>query len=391
MNRRRLDGLGLASGQGSRLARGAGAFSFPRYAAHAPAFFAPRPDGRATRIAPLDGLRGIAACGVAFFYHPLLEFDPGVMDHAPAVALWLRSWGWTFVDLFFLISGYIFAHVYLQGGPLERGRIGDFAVARLARLYPLHLLTLLACALLFAGSTDNTWYAFVAHLFMMQAFVEPVTHTFDGPSWSISVEVVCYAVFVLGAVRGDKVLRIVTAAAILVALVHLAVQGRPGGPWTGDSVPRGLLGFFTGQVLWRCRAGLARVPTAVFALVLVVGLSIDMGKASSLPPICLLAWPAALCLALRTPILRGRAFLWLGDRSYAVYLIHFPILIAVVPLLDSAGSGWQASAITLAYSAVVLVLSDLAYRRFEVPARRAIRAGWERRSRADPEPGTSPA
>jgi len=343
------------------------------------------------RLDRLDGLRGIAACGVAFFYHPLLEFDPGIMEHVPGAVLWLRNWGWTFVDLFFLISGYIFAHVYLQGEPLQRGRIGDFAVARLARLYPLHLMTLLACAWLFAGATDNTWYAFAAHIFMMQAFVEPVTHTFNGPSWSISVEVVCYAVFVLGAVRGDKILRAVTVAAILVALVHFAVQGRPGGPWAGDSVPRGLLGFFTGQVLWRCRAGLARVPTAVFAVVLIAGLSIDMGKASSLPPISLLAWPSVLCLSLRTRMLGGRLFLWLGDRSYAVYLIHFPVLIGAIPLLHSAGAGWQASTITLAYAAIVLALSDITYRCFEVPARRAIRAGWERRSTGKSVRGASPA
>ncbi|WP_404480491.1 acyltransferase family protein [Novosphingobium sp. BL-52-GroH] len=327
--------------------------------------------GPASRLAALDGLRGIAAGVVAF--------------------VWLRDWGWTFVDLFFLISGYIFAHVYLGSERLDPARIGDFAVARIARLYPLHLLTLLVSAAMFSGLAENTVPAFLAHLVMMQAFVGSVTHTYNGPSWSITVEVVCYAVFVLGAVRGDRTLRWVTAAAIGVALLHFAVQGRPGGPWVGDSVPRGLLGFFLGQVLWRHRAFLGRVPAVLLVAILTVGLGIRPGGVGPLLAICLLAWPAALLLALRIPAMGRGVLAWLGDRSYAVYLIHYPILTVFISRLEAQGSGWQASAITLAYSAVVLVLSDLAYRRFEVPARRAIRAGWERRSRADPEPGTSPA
>jgi peptidoglycan/LPS O-acetylase OafA/YrhL len=332
----------------------------------------------ADRLKALDGLRGLAACVIAFVYHPLLEFDLTVMARASAPVTWLKEWGWTVVDLFFLISGYIFAHVYLSRGGIRRTEMADFAVARIARLYPLHLLMLLLTAVVFAGATNNTWPAFVAHLFMMQAFVGEVSHTFDGPSWSISVEVVCYAVFVLAAVRGDRALRCVTGGAIVVALVHFAVQGRGGGPWVGDGVPRGLLGFFLGQVLWRRRADLARVPTTLLVLGLAQGLCVDIGAVSSLLPVSLLAWPCALCLALRMPALASRPLLWLGDRSYAVYLIHFPILLAFAPSIAAARSGWAGAAVTLGYAALVLLVSDLAYRLYEMPARDAVRSAWKR-------------
>jgi len=346
--------------------------------------YGPRPKASAApaRLGALDGLRGLAACGVAFLYHPLLEMTSAIAG-APVPVVWLRDWGWTFVDLFFVISGYIFAHVYLQGQCLTRASLGDFAVARLARLYPLHLLMLVATALLFGAAPQNTWTAFAAHLAMAQVFAAPVGHTFDGPTWSISVEVICYVLFALGAARSDRALRLVTIGAIVVGLGLLCVLGNTGGPAVGACLPRGLFGFFVGQVLWRYRALLTRVPSWVLAVGLVLGLCLDSGRATPMLPLGLLAWPAALLLALRTPAMGSRALLWLGDRSYAVYLIHFPVMmLCFQSVFHEARSGWYAVALLAAFALLVLVLADLAHRFVEVPARRAIRAAWGRRTRA---------
>lgn len=332
------------------------------------------------RLAALDGLRGIAACGVAFLYHPLLELSADVAPAIPAPVTWLRTWGWTFVDLFFVISGYIFAHVYLQGRRLGRADLGEFAIARIARLYPLHLLMLLVCAFLFGAAPENTWTAFVGHLFMMQAFVEPSVRHFNGPSWSISVEIACYALFALGVAKGDRGLRWVTLAAIAVPLVYLLAWGRPGGPWFADCIPRGPLGFFTGQVLWRCRGRLSHVPHLMLAMLFLVGLLMDTGTLSPLLPLCLLAWPAAVVLSLRVPAMQSRCLLWLGDRSYAIYLVHFPILLYFLPSLHAAKSGWTTSVMIAAFAIVVLLFANLAHCRVEIPARRLIRTLWARRA-----------
>ena len=166
------------------------------------------------RLARLDGLRGVAACLVAFAYHPQELFAAGAFASAGPVVAWFHTWGWTFVDLFFLISGYLFAHVYLGADKLRTpADVADFAVARIARLYPLHLLMLLATGLLFWGKPENTPLAFAAHLVMLQAFVAPVAHTFVGPAWSLSVEVICYVLFALGAAAGPRALRLVTGLA----------------------------------------------------------------------------------------------------------------------------------------------------------------------------------
>ncbi|MFT4057005.1 MAG: acyltransferase [Novosphingobium sp.] len=347
------------------------------------------------RLRSLDGLRGIAACGVAFFYHPLLEFNAQAIGDVPAVLLWLRTWGWTLVDLFFLISGYVFAQVYLgrAGGRagLEQAALPDFAMARFARLYPLHLLLLLVTAVLFASEPANTAIAFVAHLFMMQAFVAPVGHTFDGPSWSLSVEVFCYAIFAVAGARSDRVLRRITVATVLLALGYIVVLGgREGGPWAADCLPRGLLGFFLGQLLWRCREQLQSISTPFLVVVLALGLAIDMGMAwSPLPPLCLLAWPCVLALALRIPALGSGVMVWLGDRSYTIYLVHYPILLCFRPALNVQENAWLAAAGTLGYVAIVLAASAAVYRFFEMPAGRTIRAAWARRREAAKEVATA--
>lgn len=279
------------------------------------------PGGRLTR---LDGLRGLAACGVALLYHPQSLFAPAVNDALPGLLRWFQHWGWTLVDLFFLISGYIFAHVYLiergpgQGYALNRKTLGAFTVARVARLYPLHFATLLICAVAFLGDPNNTSLAFMANLFMLQGFVGTVGHSFNGPSWSISVECLCYVLFALGAIGGRRMLQRVTALAIAGALLHFVVQGRSGGPWVGDGLPRALLGFFLGQVLWHARARLRHAPTGLLVCLMAIGIALDMGRMSSLLPLSLLAWPALLLVALRLKFMGSAPMRWLGDRSYAI-------------------------------------------------------------------------
>ena len=345
------------------------------------------------RLARLDGLRGLAACLVAFPYHTRILFDPAQFTAGsicPALA-WLQEWGWTFVDMFFVLSGYVFAHVYLGGKGLKsRADLADFTVARIARLYPLHLLMLAITALFMFGTANNGMVPLLANLVMLQAFLRPFVESFNSPSWSLSVEALCYVVFAVAATVGKRELIAVTVVMIAIAVCHFVLNGQPGGPYVADVVPRGFLGFFLGQLLWHQRLFLARVPSLVLVALLFTGVYLVGAPISPLLPLTVLAWPAALLLALRLRLFESAPMVWLGDRSYAIYLINLPIIWAlghyIGPLL---GSGWLVLGVHLLVIALVLAASDLSLRLVENPARRAIRKAWHSRRRIAENPLTA--
>lgn len=328
------------------------------------------------RLGPLDGLRGIAALVIVLGYQAQALFVAGSFDGAGSVVEWFHAWGWIFADLFFVISGFVFAHVYVGGRGLgSRDDLASFIVGRIARLYPLHLLLLILCAGLYWSAPQTSMPAFLAHLFMLQAVVQPAAQAFNASAWLLSAEAICCAFFAIALHAGRRSLAMVTVAAILVSTAFLFWRGLPGGPWNQDLVVRGLLGFFIGQTLWGRRVELRRVPAVALVAIAALGLALAMGQWSPIPALCLLVWPSLVLLALRVPLLESRPLIWLGDRSYVIFLLHLPLLDLIVRITGKLEGGAPfILAATLGYGLAVLLLSEVVYRLAEVPTRRLVRS-----------------
>jgi peptidoglycan/LPS O-acetylase OafA/YrhL len=165
------------------------------------------------RLTALDALRGVAALAVVawhwqHFFSISGRWQPG-WTRSMQPFFWLLKplyvQGWAAVDLFFVLSGFVF--FWLYGESIREGRVraGAFALMRFSRLYPLQVLALIVVAVLqslyFAriGSffiyQDNDWRHFILHLGLVQNWWPNMPQSFDGPSWSISVEVLLYVIF----------------------------------------------------------------------------------------------------------------------------------------------------------------------------------------------------
>lgn len=346
---------------------------------------APPPD----RLYSIDALRGVAALCVVVFHLKVMTAHPGgALGLTTAVGRWGNDYLWTAVDLFFLISGFIFAHVYLRNDALKPGvSARDYAVARVARIYPLHLLTLfVVAAIVWAGaplapSFDGTavaydGYHFVLNLLMLQAAGIERTFSFNSPAWSLTSEFVCYALFFVLARAGGRWL----IAGVLL-LVAVGVGAELGFLPVPSRIARGLVGFFLGVLLHRYRAPLLRIPFPVIAvlsaLTILIAPQLAGTRINSGVVMSLFAWPWLVLVCLHPAshgVLTTKPMQFLGDLSYSTYLLHVPL--ALIFLTMNGGQYFRIEQfywLVPIYIGTLLILGSLSFRWFETPARRRIR------------------
>lgn len=374
----------------------------------------PRTDtfGR-TRLLPLDAVRGAAALIVA-------------ASHAVAYgAIPLSATAPLCVVFFFLLSGFVLAHAY--GEAIASGALGfrEYVVIRLARLYPLHIVTMSVVAAFWACVALGKWLASAFGLPIVLnlqtdcgalEIVEGVAlihfllggrPCFNSPSWSISVELWC-SFFVFLLLAPNVWVRRIAAA---LALTGFAVAEINGGflhsttQWIGGVIEKnyavGFGCFVIGWALYRYRERLSaplRVVPPVFAAAAVV--SLFAFAAWSPPAVAAWKWVevpfiAAFCVAilLCAPITPRSARLAAameraGDWSYGIYLWHVPAMLVVTAVARALErttgiSVFGTPVIDLAYYPLLLTLAAVFYRRLELPAKHWLRAhfGYARAAR----------
>jgi peptidoglycan/LPS O-acetylase OafA/YrhL len=339
----------------------------------------------ANRIAPLDAIRGLAALGVALLHYALLTPD-GARPFQAAL-WWVYGYGQLAVPLFYLLSGYIFFEAYAR--PLGEGRLTgrDFFWLRASRLYPLHLLTLLTVAALQAlawraaghyfAYVHNDWRHFLLNLgFLQFGWFDPVM-SFNGPTWSLTIEAGLYVTFFAFARRFGAAARPRLAfGALCLALSSARMLLPLSGP-INVFFAEGLGCFFVGGCLqlterWPERP---RLLGGLALLALGAGLFHATGGRRETAPVL---FAGATMLALALPAFRRaadwRLFGWLGEISYSTYLWHFPVQIALVVVSATIMPlSFSSPAMLALYLALTLSISTLSFRWFEAPARALVR------------------
>jgi peptidoglycan/LPS O-acetylase OafA/YrhL len=306
----------------------------------------------ARRIAHLDALRGIAVLGVIFFH----IYRGGAF------------WMWSFVDLFFVLSGFLITDIILTGYRHTPHFLRNFWMRRILRIWPVYflvLITVLAFAALRAllSAHHSFGYDGIAQSFVFLQFTDlyfqprPVPEVVGSfvpwfsHSWSLAVEEQFYVVWPLVVIACGGRPRVL--APLCVALIALSIGLRTADV-AGFLLLTRLDGLALGALLalgLRADAGLplrfdGRLFTAALALAApLLGLYLVEGYSGALgavPPdvdyhpalaaaFALLYFGiVGLVLTAAAPRLRrlleARALVWLGGLSYAMYMFHVPLL-----------------------------------------------------------------
>ncbi|MFC4145048.1 acyltransferase family protein [Micromonospora mangrovi] len=353
------------------------------------------------RLPSLTGLRWIAALLVFGFHVATMRIvaEPdfkAVVDKAFALGL-------SGVEFFFILSGFVLVWSYRPG---ERRR--TFLRRRLAKIYPNHLLmwaVVLLVGLWFADPV-NLWAA-GGNLLLLQAWnpTPGYFYSVNTVSWSLSCELFFYlclpfALPVLRRLRPAALWAVVVAAPLLIVAL-----------WPGQRlVPEESRWWFT-QVFpvvrslefWMgvaaaelMRRGRWRGPNLTVASLLFLTTWVAAAQwiraelwAALLAVAYLLVITAAADADVRgrrTPW-RSRPMVWLGEVSFAFYLVHVFVMMTVLRLTGDWGvglPGWRGPLAVLGFLLANLALAAALHRWVETPMMR--RLGPSRRLRVQARP-----
>ena len=347
-------------------------------------------------LRPLTTLRFLAAVWVVLFAawpHLDAGFTPNLVAK-----------GYLGVETFFILSGFILSHVYLEQAGGRRLNYGGFLWARVARVYPLHLATLfgvmaLGLAATFAGMAIDanvlSWKSLPAQILMVHAWGFAPEAGFNHPSWSISAEWFAYLLFPVFAAAAWAMRRrpgaaVAAAAAFLMGL-YLAFEAVAGFPLTSATFAWGALRivpcFALGCALYLMhRRGALPRPGLIAALCgagMIALASINAWDGFIVP----LAGGLILALAslpnARAGWLGSKAGVYLGEISYSVYMVCVPVKLVGMNLAARLTGAEDKLLHPLAWLVVVACIPLVAagtYHLIEKPARKALRSLADRQA-----------
>ena len=357
-------------------------------------------------IPAIDGLRAVAVIAV-ILYHLGISWIPG---------------GFLGVDLFFVISGYVITRLLLDSIQ-ERGGLDlrDFYMARIRRLLPPLIFMIVVTSIvvgIWAPDTTkkfltdapfsifggmNWWLVFNEQDYFESSGRPPLLqHT-----WSLAVEAQFYLLWPLILLVVLKYFgkRVIPAAALTiaaisgVALMLVSFQLDATNSSKVSHIYFGTdthsIGLFLGaalavswipqnfnlQVTRRAQDFIDGIGVFGFIGILATFALIDESK----PTLYRIAFPlagifgTAILISIVhpasrfAPLLRNKVLLWIGERSYAIYLWHWVIFQISRPQVDLDGENWALFSLRIL---LVLAMADISLRLVELPIRSGAVAYW---------------
>ena len=351
-----------------------------------------------TILTTVQAARGLAAVAVVLSHAGTLLEAPAYLGYAPVHNVFRA--GHAGVDFFFVLSGFIIYTVHHRDIGHPSALVG-YVRRRMTRIYPaywcgLALVILLAATHLTEAIGLPFEHITLRPLLLSAALLPQHQAPLLGIAWTLQHEMLFYLMF--GLLIANRAVG-VAACGLWLALVFVAtlLVVRDQWPWAPANLLFGFVGssyhlqFLLGAgVAWLVRRGQVRIPRVVCAaggvgLLLAAGLENSgtiayLGLASQAlfgsASACVVA--GAVAAERHGGLHAGVTSVFMGVASYAIYLVHIPVMAAVCPLLYAAGligvlPGWVLmAALTAAGIAAGVAMHVL----FERPILRWLRGVW---------------
>ena len=308
----------------------------------------PRLHATSGELLHLDLMQFIASAGIVF--HHSHEFFTSaanrqyLLDRTSGLAL--------FVDLFFIISGFVIAHIYHDRINSMLG-YGEFLKRRVGRLVPLHWLVLFASIaiwsmFLLVNISANHLPSFKPECIaetalLLHSFVRCGRGiTFNDPSWSISTEMVMYIAFPFIAIIGARSATVLLSAGVLSLTAMVAVVASHhdwsliGSSWTELSpVLRAVPSFILGAALFYNRKLVSRLPVPGFILAgatvtLIFAMLSGLSQLLTLLIVYVVAVASVAADVECAPSAIVRRFAPLGQLTYSIYMWQSLFILVMI-------------------------------------------------------------
>lgn len=312
----------------------------------------------------LDGLRGIAAIIVVTF-HLTEPLGTGHLDI-------LVNHGYLAVDFFFLLSGFVIGYAY--DDRWHKMSIGAFFKRRIERLQPMVVLgmTLGAVGFYFTDSTIwplihtiPLWKMLLVMFIGYTILPVPLSldirgwqemHPLNSVGWSLFFEYIANILYAIGIRKFSKTALGILVVISAIALAHLAItspNGDVSGGWTLNAehvrvgITRTMYPFFAGLLLSR----IAKPTTIKLAFLwcsLLVALVLYMPRIGGAEHVWINGVYESVCIIIIFPLIvylgasgfihtqiEGRICKFLGDISYPLYMVHYPLVYFYVAWISN--------------------------------------------------------
>ncbi|OUD14085.1 acyltransferase family protein [Thioflexithrix psekupsensis] len=360
------------------------------------------------RFYSLDAMRGIAAIIIVLSHwvhfvfigeKKVIPFDKTTFPLYDILKPFYLT-GTLGVNFFFLLSGFVFFWLYQKQISERNIDFKTFSIKRIARLYPLHLATLLLVVVLqliysqqygfYFVYSHFDGYHFVLNLLFIQKWGLDNGFSFNGPAWAISVLVFLYLLFFILAYWRKATFLICLLISMIAAILLVADSSE----YLNRYLLRGISGFFFGGCIFyvavylsphaeKIRLGFYAATLILWGATLFSFYGADLtvyikqlgfiGKLFLEGYVHYLLFPISLLSLIFLEMQRGillKKMAWLGDISYSLFLLHFPLQLMVAILV---GYGILDKTLFLnvgffiGFFAVLIALSYLTYVKFERP------------------------